>query len=301
MPHILVVDDSEVDRRLAGGLLADEPGYDLAFAENGVEALEAMSRRVPDLVISDLQMPEMNGLQLLTTSKMQHPDVPIVLMTAKGSEVLAVEALARGAASYVPKAQLSERLASTVAEVLALMQADRTHERLIASLKQSDFSFEMPADPALIEPLVDLLQQVAAGIGLCDFTERVRLGVALREALVNALYRGNLQLDADEVPAEAGGDGDSAQVVAQRLTQRPFCDRLVRVRATIRPDEGRFVIRDDGPGFDVLAELTAANQAGAWEAHGRGLALMRALLDDVQFNATGNEVTLIKRNPRKER
>jgi CheY-like chemotaxis protein len=300
MPHILVVDDSDVDRRLAGGLLSSEPMFEVAFATNGLEALEAMSGRMPDLLLSDLQMPEMNGLQLLTTSRMQYPDVPVVLMTAMGSETLAVEAMSRGAASYVPKTKLPERLVATVAEVLALAQADRTHERLIGCLTSTDFNFELPAEPRLIDPLVDLLQQIASGMGLCDFTERVRLGVALKEALVNALFRGNLELAADELPVAAGGEGDP-RLAEARLAERPYRERLVRVKASIRPEEARFVIRDDGRGFDVLAELTAAADPAAWNAHGRGLALMRALLDDVQYNASGTEVTLIKRRPKKDR
>jgi hypothetical protein len=137
-------------------------------------------------------------------------------------------------------------------------------------------------------------------MGLVDFTERVRLGVALKESLVNALYRGNLELEPDEIPLSAEA-GAASFAVNDRLRQQPFCDRIIRVRASIRPEEARFVIRDEGRGFDVLGELTAAAQPAAWNTPGRGLALMRALLDEVQYNAAGNEVTLIKRNPRKER
>src|SRR5690349_13770360 len=103
MPTVLVVDDSPIDRRLAGGLLENHFACDVQFAADGKEALQQIERVAPDLVLTDLQMPEMNGLELVAAVKRDYPFVPVVLMTAQGSEDLAAEALRRGAASYVPK------------------------------------------------------------------------------------------------------------------------------------------------------------------------------------------------------
>ena len=64
MPTILVVDDSEVDRRLVGGLLQREANYVVRFAHNGREALNDIRKLVPDLVLTDMNMPERDGLGL---------------------------------------------------------------------------------------------------------------------------------------------------------------------------------------------------------------------------------------------
>lgn len=298
MPRVLVVDDSELDRRLVGGLLAENESLVVDFAENGAAALDRMSAEPPDLVLSDMQMPEVDGLQLVGRARLQFPRVPVVLMTAHGSESLAVEALARGAASYVPKVQLAQHLLDTVEEILALTRADRSYERLIGCLERTEFLFQLDNDAALVDPLVDLIQQMAVGMKLVDFTERVRLGVALKEALLNALYRGNLELDAKSMEDARermllGGPGD---IVERRRREAPYCDRRTTVEVLVRPDQARFVIRDQGPGFDVTAVLAGGDGHDALSApHGRGLRLIKAFMDEVTFNPAGNEITLVKR------
>ena len=65
MPTVLVVDDSEVDRRLAGGQIQKTLDVNVVYADNGEHALEQISRHRPDVVVTDLQMPEVDGLQLI--------------------------------------------------------------------------------------------------------------------------------------------------------------------------------------------------------------------------------------------
>ena len=79
-----------------------------------------MKESPPDVVVTDVQMPEMDGLEFVTAARDLHPDVPVILMTAHGSERCALEALERGAASYVPKSQLVDTLLASVMQVLSL-------------------------------------------------------------------------------------------------------------------------------------------------------------------------------------
>ena len=92
MPTVLVVDDSMTDRRLAGGLLSKLPGWEVRYAEDGGDALEQIELHLPDLVVTDLNMPHLNGLELVKTIGKQYPLLPVILMTAQGSEQIAVEA-----------------------------------------------------------------------------------------------------------------------------------------------------------------------------------------------------------------
>jgi CheY-like chemotaxis protein len=297
MPNILVVDDSAVDRRFVGGLLKRQAEYAVEFAEDGSDALIKIRQQVPDVIVTDLQMPNRNGLELVSAVRMHHPGVPVILMTGHGSEGLAVEALHRGAAGYVPKPQLAERLMDAVGEALNLSRADHTYERLISCLNRCEFEFELANDAALIDPLVDLVSQMVAGMRLTDATGRFRVGAAVKEALLNAIYRGNLELGMKELPDVRDGSpsGASAKLVQQRRAQAPYRERAVHVVVNINPQEARLVLRDDGPGFDPT-QIPDAGPAGSLDAQtGRGLVLMRAFLDEVQFNDRGNEVTLVKR------
>jgi len=80
MTSVLVVDDSAVDRALVGELLGKEPHWTIEQAENGSEALARMKASPPDVIVTDLQMPGMNGLEFVTAAREFHSGVPIILM-----------------------------------------------------------------------------------------------------------------------------------------------------------------------------------------------------------------------------
>ncbi len=297
MPTILVVDDSAVDRRLVGNLLQKRNVCTIEHAATGVEALARMKDAVPDLVVTDLTMPAMNGLELVKAVRTHYPDLPVILMTAHGSEALAIEALEQGAASYVPKARLADKLPTTVAEVLSLARADRSSEQLLSCLTRTEFSFSLDNDAALIDPLVDLVQKMVAGMQLCDFAGRLQIGVALKEALLNALFHGTLEItqqQMEEVEGELLQEKDLS-LMEQRRSEPPYRDRRLVVDVRITANAARFVVRDEGPGFDVAAIPDPGDAAILEGEHGRGLSLMRTFMDELTFNETGNEVTLLKR------
>lgn len=289
MPVVLVVDDAEMDRHLAGKLLEEAEDIQVEYAEDGQAALEKIALREPDLVVADLLMPRMDGLELVTHMHMRHPRVPVILMTAHGSETVAAQALERGAASYVPKSQLAERLLETVRDILALSRADRTYERLIECSTRSQFEFSLYNDPALIDPLVDLIQQMVFSMGVCQPPEQLQVGVAVEQALQNAMFHGNLEMTPEQIHAPRS-QRDS--VIRERQGRAPYRDRKVYVQVAITPQEAKFVVRDDGHGFNVNQVLArgALNQDTQ-----RGLVLMRTFMDDVRFNERGNEVVMIKR------
>jgi CheY-like chemotaxis protein len=292
VPTVLVVDDSAVDRVLAGGLLEKHFDCDVRYAVHGKEALDLIAQRPPDLVLTDLQMPEMNGLELVAAVKRDHPLVPVILMTAQGSEDIAARALREGAASYVPKRQLANDLLPTAQRILLGSHEDRTHSQLMHYLETSEEVFVLRNDLQLVRSLVNHVQQGLRCLPLADETERLRVGLALEEALTNACYHGNL-----EVGATLGQAGRRAheELALQRLDEEPYCDRRIHVTVRILRAEAVFVVRDEGRGFDVSQLPEAVNLSDAERGAGRGVVLMRTIMDEVRYNAAGNEVTLVKR------
>jgi CheY-like chemotaxis protein len=296
MSTVLIVDDSPVDRKLIGGLLNRDSDWTIEYAENGAKALARMQIVDVDVIVTDLNMPEMDGLDLVRAVRVQYPDLPVILITGQGSEGLAIEALEQGAASYVPKQRLAEMLSETLDQVLGMVRADRSYARLIECVDRTEFTFTLQNDPAIIDPLVDMVQQMVGGMRLCDAIWRVRVGIALEQALLNALYRGNLEIDpermleAREALLEGGQD-----IVAERSSQAPYRDRTIYVDISITKDEARFTVRDQGPGFDVAGAPDPGDPGALEREGGRGLVLMRTFMDEVKFNEKGNEVTMIKR------
>jgi CheY-like chemotaxis protein len=142
-------------------------------------------------------MPEMDGLELVVEVRKSFPLVPIILMTAFGSEEIAIQALQKGAASYVPKRNLATDLAETVENVLGLAVANRNQQRLLECLTQTEEQFLLDNDATLIPPLIGYLQENITRMGLCDEIGRIRVSIALQEALLNAMQHGNLEVSSD--------------------------------------------------------------------------------------------------------
>lgn len=291
MPRILVVDDAEIDRKVIQAVLDQAPDMQIETACDGGEALEILSERPFDLVITDLIMPGMAGTELVAKVRDLQPLLPVLIVTFKGTEATAVDALHEGAASYVPKHLLTSRLLKTVDELLAISQAERSREQLLGCVEQTSARFVLENDPRLIESLVAHVVDLVRQLRVWNATQQMSLGVAMKEALKNALYHGNLQLG-PEVCRQ--GNGQLVAAVAERSGISPYKDRRIRVAVALSHKEALFRVADEGPGFDVKAirdsdDITRFEQFG-----GRGLVLMHTFMDEVTYNAAGNSVTLRK-------
>ncbi len=296
MHNVLLVDDSAVDRQLLAGLLKRDSSLAVATCNDGREALALLAENQPDVVVTDMLMPELDGLALVKAIRATYPDLPVILVTAHGSETLAAAALREGAAGYVAKANCSQLLGETIHHVLDLSHAAADYARLLATVNQNYFEFELPSDPSLIPPLQQLAQQITGSMGICDATGRLQVGVAIEHAVTNAMYHGNLELPSDELATVLGAESARrCQLLALRATQYPYCDRRVHVTMQFTRDEALFRIRDEGPGFDVSAASTADLTTFFRGAKGQGLFLMWAFMDKISFDKTGNTVTLQKR------
>lgn len=294
MSDILVVDDSAVDRTIIGGILEQRSDYAIGYAEDGTDALVKMEKSVPDVVVTDLNMPKKDGLELVRAMRIHFSGIPVVVITAQGSEELAVQALEQGAASYVPKVLLNEKLIATVDQVLAMVGVQQSYHRLIGSIDRTEVDLTLENDLGLIDRFVEFFQQMVHGMGLCDDTDQFRLGMAVKEALLNAVLHGNLEMKFDESWTEQ--EDTLPEAVLGRIRNRPdLAQRRVHVGVRIDPGQVMFVIRDDGKGFDTTT-LFQKGDLGAFDgSRGRGIVLMQAFLDEVAYNQQGNEVTLVKR------
>jgi len=119
---ILVVDDEAMIRNLLEKILAKE-GYKILLAKDGQEALDIINTKKVDIVISDMKMPRMNGLDLLKTLKRERPEIGVVIMTGYGDTYTVKDALLLGADEYITKPFKSYEM---------LMIVERTYWRILA-------------------------------------------------------------------------------------------------------------------------------------------------------------------------
>jgi CheY-like chemotaxis protein/anti-sigma regulatory factor (Ser/Thr protein kinase) len=294
MTHVLVVDDAAVDQRLVAGLLARQPELYASFATDGVEALRRISEQRPDVVVTDLRMPRMDGLELVRAVRKRYPGLPVVLMTAQGSEQIAVDALRAGAASYVPKSRLADELISTIDQVVTLARAAEQQERLWQRVTRLRWELALDNDPSLVAALVTHLRNTTTLLGMSDEVNQLRLSVALEEALLNALYHGNLEVSSELRENDAQS---YYRLADQRRRQAPYCERRIYVEAEFTQTEATYVVRDEGPGFDPASLPDPTDPANLERISGRGLLLIRTFMDEVRHNPTGNEIRMVKRFP----
>ena len=120
---VLIVDDEEAMRHLLSVVLRDH-GYEVRAVSNGEEALRELAARDYDLVLSDVRMPRMDGLQLLAAIQREHPDLTVIVMSAYGTHDTAVEAMKAGAYDYVSKPFRPD-------EVLLVLQKAEEREKLL--------------------------------------------------------------------------------------------------------------------------------------------------------------------------
>ena len=287
----LVVDDSPVDMRLVKYALGKRTDTEVIEAHDGDEALQRLEDEHPDLVITDLMMPGIDGLGLVAEIVRRRPGTPVILMTGHGSEDVAAEALRRGAASYVPKGNLRRDLVETIDKVMVAVEPARRKQSLLESLTQAESAFSIESDPALVRSLVGYLQEHLVPLGLADQTGRMRVGIALEEAVLNAIYHGNLELDS----ALREADGSEFDELAEkRRRDQPYCGRRVHIHAKVTHGQAVYVIRDEGPGFVPSSLPDPTDPERLDKVSGRGLLLIHAFMDEVSFNDKGNEITLIK-------
>jgi CheY-like chemotaxis protein/anti-sigma regulatory factor (Ser/Thr protein kinase) len=292
MASVLVVDDSAVERRRVEKLLNKIADLTVLTAANGREAIEILGREPLDLVLTDMQMPEMDGLQMVEEIRSKFPAVPVILMTAHGSEETAVQALQKGAASYVPKRNLAQDLEETIESVLTISKTNRSQRRLLESLMQTESQFVLENDTSLIPSLIGHLESNLLRMKLCDENGLIRVAVALREALINAIHHGNL-----EVTSQLREQDEKLyyQQVEERRHQEPYQDRRVYLLARESHGEAVYVVRDEGPGFDPTGLPDPLDPANLEKVSGRGLLLIRTFMDEVHHNKHGNEITMVKR------
>ncbi len=291
MAEVLVVEDSP-DQALLIAALLESAGHATRVAEDGAAALEHIGEVRPDLVVTDLVMPGMDGIELVEAVRARHPDLPVVLVTAFGSGEIAVKALKKGAASYVPKQRLVDDLPTTVESVLALARESRQKTRLLESLVESRFRFVLTNEENLIPGVVEFLQdRVCYRNPGCDENLLMQVGIALQEAIRNAMHHGNL-----EVSSELRQDSVAHYnaKVEERMRDCAYSNRRVTVAAVFTRHDFRCAVRDEGPGFDPASVPDPTDPENLLKTSGRGMYLISTFMDTVEHNDSGTEIVMTK-------
>lgn len=289
---ILLVEDSPTQAAHMQFILEDA-GFRVVLATDGLAGLKQVRAEQPSLVVTDLHMPEMNGLELVEQLRREFATLPVILTTAAGTEDIAAEALHKGATSYVPKRSAETMLVETVRQILALSQPDRLARKLVECQTSSQLTFSLYNDDSLVPAVIARIREQLQDMEICDSAGLMPVATALDEALVNAMIHGNLEVSS-KLRDDDGGK-PFRRLISERRELSPYRDRRVHVQLSSTRDEASVVILDEGPGFDPTAIPDPRDPANIEKVSGRGLLLIHTFMDEVRHNAKGNEITMVKR------
>lgn len=155
--RILIVDD-EADIALILKLKLEDSGFSTIRARDGVEALEIIEREVFDLILLDIKMPRLDGIKVLEKTRQSHPDIAVIMMTAHGSEDIAVEAMIKGATDYVAKPFSTEDILKKVERALQFKRTKNENLRLQREIVEEKQKLE-----AILQGMADLVVAVDTG------------------------------------------------------------------------------------------------------------------------------------------
>src|SRR5262252_2145950 len=160
--RVLVIDDEPAIRESLHALLTIEGGYSVDLAEGGTEGLQKLSKRGYDLVLLDLMMPDMSGMEVLQEVRERDRETPIFMITAYGSVQAAVKALKFGANDYFSKPWDNEKLLIEIDRMISKRRLEYENTHLKRALKQR-YSFpNIIGKSERMVRLLDVVSQVAA-------------------------------------------------------------------------------------------------------------------------------------------
>jgi DNA-binding NtrC family response regulator len=249
---ILVVDDERSIRVGLKGLLAKE-GYEVATAESGREALQLLNGQPFDLVLTDLRMPELDGVGLLKKIKERYADTLVVMMTAYGSEKIAVEAMKAGASDYLVKPFDNEEVKILVRQALE-QSALRREVRQLRERLDAAFRFDniLGTSPAM-QRVFDVVKKVAATDLTVLITGESGTG---KELIANAVHQNSPRKGGPFIKVNC------AAMARELVESELFGHEKGAFTGALSAREGKFAAADGGTLFlDEIGDMSLETQA----------------------------------------
>ena len=258
--RILIVDNNDELRALLEQSLG-KLGHDVVVTGEREKALAREDLDDFDLVISDLSDAEVNG-QPIGDLQRKHLVTPIGPLS---TEPAIIKAFKLGAANFLRLPYDAGKLREIVEKTLSykLRYVDDLN---VLSHVHEKIEFELPSDLSLMNGVLEYLQERVSKLGLIK-PERSNLFIALDEAFVNAVKHGN----------------------------KNDPNKLLRITAELSPKEACFTVEDEGEGFNVRDIPDPCDPANLFRTSGRGVLLIYNIMDEVEYNAQGNRVKMVKR------
>lgn len=262
--------------------------YDVILAETGAEGINKFREFMPDIVISDMRLPDKNGNIVVKEIKEIDRDVPIIIITGYSDHQLILSAMKNGAVDLLKKPFKPNDLKYLINKIETLFRKIKV--KLSASFVQWEKRhIIIRNDIHIIRSVVDFIFS-----NIDYISEDVSfMKIGLQEVLINAIEHGNLDITNRE-KQELLDRGDYNRILKERMQLPEYRGKFVDIKIFSTPEYLKISIQDMGKGFDLSSIPDPENPENFLKESGKGILMAIHAFDRVEYNDVGNCVTLIK-------
>ncbi len=274
-PRILVVDDEESIREFLDIMLRKE-GYEVTCVEDGQKAIDTLKKKSFDLLISDLQMPNVTGIELLKHCRETYPDLLFMMITAFGTAESAVEAMKMGAYDYITKPFKIDEVRINIANALRSRNLE-VENRVLRKELQKEYSFQnLVGNSEAMHKIFELIRKVSDSPTNVLVTGESGTG---KEMVAKAIHYNSPLKDRPFVSVNCGAIPEN--LVESEL----FGHKKGSFTGAISDKDGLFEVADGGTLFlDEIGELPLSSQ----------VRILRAIQEKTVRRVGGTEDTKVE-------
>jgi len=269
-----------------------QEGIDYQTATDGRIGFDVFKKFQPDFVLSDINMTEMSGIELLEKIKAIKPETIVVMLTSYHSEQYVVDAMKHGANNYLKKPIHKDTLLASLRKYQNIIEMCDYDKKVFSFQLKHNFTLVFPTNFDIIPSVVNLLVTETEGVLSIEKQLDIRLG--LSELLLNAVEHGNLGISFYE-KSDAINNDTLSLLYDQRMSIPALVQRFVEVRYTYDDQICEWLITDQGKGFDYKSIPDPSSDEGLLCLHGRGIFICKFQFDDMEYLGCGNQVKVIKK------
>ena len=287
---ILVVEDHPIYRKLLIDII-EAKKIKFLEAEDGEVGLEMFKKHKPDLVICDILMPKMNGLELLKTIKEIKSDTYVIIATAHDYEDWVIEALNSGASNYLKKPVTFKELTHILDKYYEIEKNKSISKNIMSVVEEKQLILKLKLDIQSIPNIVDYLIKETGN----KIKESDRLGfeLGLNELIINSVEHGNLEISSEE-KQKAFEDNKLLHLYNTKLKEPELANRTITIKLNITKEIIELEITDEGKGFDWRKISNPLTSDNIEKLAGKGVFLSKYYFDELEYKGKGNIVRVIK-------
>lgn len=288
---LFIIEDSSIRKGLEKALHE----YIVDISRNIEKGIELTNHYKYSLIITDMVKQITDDADFIKKIKKENPGIGFIILADENSFDSTFTALNYGAINFFTKPVNFQKIKKSVQEIFKMKAILDKTRKIDYFLITSEKTYQIPNDLNLISDLAATLSRDLIISELCSETEILNIDLSLVEMLTNSIEHGNLEIsDEEKVALITKGSDEYIQEITKRSKIKPYSDRIVTISTSIDRDKVKYMIRDEGKGFDYKTILDKLSKKDVLRINGRGIIMTISAMDEVIYEEKGNVVTLVK-------